>query len=122
MIDAHISSEKPWGYHFSNILCHILTVIALFFLLRIAGIKDNLSFLLALLFSVHPLFTEAIVWIVGRGDILAGLFRTISLILFIKYNETKKILYLILHSFSFVLALFSKEVSIALPFVKISYS
>jgi tetratricopeptide (TPR) repeat protein len=121
MVDAQISGEKPWAYHFSNLLYHILTVIALYFLLRIIGIKNNLSFSLALLFSVHPLFTDAIAWIVGRGDILAGLFGTIAFILFLKYNDTKKKIFYFLHTAAFALALFSKEISIALPFVFIFY-
>ena len=121
MIDAHISREKPQAYHFSNLLYHILTVISLFFLLMILGIRKNISFALSLLFSVHPLFTDAIAWIVGRGDILAGLFGTTAVISFIKYNDTKKNIYFLLHSGLFAFALFSKEISAALPFVIIIY-
>src|ERR1035437_6030666 len=87
MIDAHISEDKPQAYHFFNLFYHILTVISLFFLLKLFGIKNNVSLLLSLLFAVHPLFTDAISWIAGRGDILAGLFGTLSIILFIKYND-----------------------------------
>jgi tetratricopeptide (TPR) repeat protein len=121
MVDAQISGEKPSAYHFSNLLYHILTVIALFFLLRILGIKNNLSFFLAMLFSVHPLFTDAIAWVVGRGDILAGLFGIAAFISFIKYDETKKKIYFYLHSILFALALFSKEISAVLPIVIIFY-
>ena len=120
-LDAQISGEKPWAYHFSNLLYHILTAIALFFLLRMLGIKNNLSFFMALLFSVHPLFTDAIAWIVGRGDILAGLFGTAAFISFIKYDETKKKIYFYLHFILFALALFSKEISVVLPLAIIFY-
>ena len=121
MIDAQISGEKPQAYHFSNLLYHILTVIGLFILLRLLGIKNNLSFFLSLLFSVHPLFTDAIAWIAGRGDILVGLFGTLSFILFIKYNDTKYKLYFFLHSAAFAAALFSKEISVCLPIVILVY-
>ena len=121
MVDAQISGEKPQAYHFSNLLYHILTVISLFFLLRLLGIKNNLSFFLSLLFSVHPLFTDAIAWIAGRGDILAGLFGTVSFILFIKYTETKNKLFYFLHSAAFAAALFSKEISVTLPVIIVFY-
>ena len=121
MIDAQINGEKPYAYHFSNILYHILTVIVLFFLLRKLGIHDNISFFLSLLFSVHPLFTDAIAWISGRGDLLAGLFCSVSFLFFIHYNFTKNKLFFLLHSLTFILALFSKEISVILPLVLIYY-
>jgi tetratricopeptide (TPR) repeat protein len=121
MIDAQISGEKPNAYHFSNIFYHILTVIVLFFLLRKLGIRDNLSFFLSLLFSVHPLLTDAIAWIPGRGDILAGLFCLVSFLSFLFYNSTKNKWCFFFHSAAFLLALFSKEISVFLPFVLILF-
>ena len=116
MIDSQISRGEPYVYHFSNILYHILTVIVLFFLLRKLGVRDNISFYVSLLFSIHPLFTDAIAWIPGRGDILAGLFCSVSFLSFIYYNSTKNKWYFIIHSAAFLLALFSKEISVFLPF------
>ena len=121
MLDAQISGEKPSTYHFSNILYHILTVLVLFSLLRKLGVRDNISFFISLLFSVHPLFTDAIAWIPGRGDLLSGLFCSVSFLSFIYYNSTKNKWYFFFHSAAFLLALFSKEISVFLPVVIISY-
>jgi len=121
IIDAQISGEKPDVYHFSNILYHILTVILLFFILRKLRVRDNISFFISLLFSVHPLFTDAIAWILGRGDLLAGLFCSIAFLSFMYYNSTKNKLFFLFHSASFLLALFSKEISVFLPVVLIYY-
>jgi protein O-mannosyl-transferase len=121
MIDAHLGDEKPNVYHFSNILYHILTVIVLFFLLRKIGVRDNISFYISLLFSVHPLFTDAIAWIPGRGDILAGLFCSVSFLTYLYYCETKNKLFFVFHSVSLFLALFSKEISVFLPVLIIIY-
>jgi tetratricopeptide (TPR) repeat protein len=120
MIDAQIGDEKP-NVHFFNILYHILTVIILFFLLRKLGVRDNISFFISLLFSVHPLFTDAIAWIPGRGDILAGLFCSVSFLAFLYYNGNKNKWFFALHSAAFILALFSKEISVVLPFMIITY-
>ena len=45
-------------------------------------------FFISLLFSVHPLFTDAIAWIPGRGDLLSGLFCLASFLSFIYYNNS----------------------------------
>ena len=121
MIDTRISGEKPYVYHFSNILYHILTLIVLFFLLRKLGVKDSISFFISLLFSVHPLFTDAIAWIPGRGDLLAGLFCSVSFLSFIYYHSTKNKWYFFFHSTAFILALFSKEISVFFPAIIILY-
>ncbi|MDR3609048.1 MAG: hypothetical protein P4L27_00625 [Ignavibacteriaceae bacterium] len=121
MIDAHISRENPQPYHISNLLYHILTVIALFFLLKKLDIKDEISFFLSILFSVHPLFTNAVAWIPGRGDLLAGLFGVVSLISFINYNNRMSYLHFSVHCCAFLLALFSKEISAFIPIIMVFY-
>jgi tetratricopeptide (TPR) repeat protein len=121
MVDTQISGGEPYVYHFSNILYHILTVIVLFFLLRKLRVRDSISFFISLLFSVHPLFTDAIAWIPGRGDLLAGLFCSVSYLAFLYYNSTKNKWYFFFHSTAFILALFSKEISVFLPAIIILY-
>jgi tetratricopeptide (TPR) repeat protein len=121
MVDAQIGGEKPAVYHFSNLFFHLLTVLVLFFLLRKLGVRDNISFFISLLFSVHPLFTDAIAWIPGRGDLLSGLFCSVSFLSFMYYNTSKNRWYLLAHFAAFILALFSKEISVFLPFVILAY-
>jgi tetratricopeptide (TPR) repeat protein len=121
MLDAQLGGKEPWAYHLSNLVIHILTVIALFFFLIRIGIKKEISFLLSLYFSIHPLFTHAVAWIPARGDLLLGLFSLLSFITFLEYSESRKITYFILHAFSFLLALFSKETAVLLPVVFLSY-
>jgi protein O-mannosyl-transferase len=121
MVDAHLSAENPAAYHCSNLLYHILTVIAVFFLLNKLGVSNKISLGLALLFSVHPFLTNAIAWIPGRGDLLAGLFGTISFLTFIEYCSAKNKAYLLFHAGAFFIAVFSKEIAVLLPIVMIFY-
>ena len=121
MIDSEIGRGETWTYHFSNLILHILTVIALFFFLKKTGIKEEISFLLALLFSVNPVFTNAVAWIPARGDLLLCLFSLLSFITFQEYYDTKKTVYLIVHASVFLLAIFSKETSVLLPVLILSY-
>jgi protein O-mannosyl-transferase len=121
MLDAQAGGKQPWIYHLSNLLIHILTVIALFFFLKRIGIKKEISFLLSLFFSIHPLFTHAVAWIPARGDLLLGLFSLLSFITFLEYSESRKTTYFILHAFVFLLALFSKEPAVLLPVLILFY-
>jgi len=73
---------------------------------------------------VHLLFTVAIAWVPGRGDLLAGLFCTISFLSFIYYiyyHSSGNKWFFLYHSAAFLLALFSKETSVFLPVVLIFY-
>jgi protein O-mannosyl-transferase len=121
MFDAEIGGQDAWVYHLSNLILHILTVISLFFFLKKTGVREEISFLLALLFSIHPLFTNAVAWIPARGDILLCLFTLLSFITFINYFNTKKTVYFILHAFVFILTIFSKETAVLLPLLILSY-
>jgi len=121
MIDSQFGSLQPGIYHFSNLIWHILMIIALFFFLRMLGVKDEISFLLTLIFSVNPLLTHAVAWIPARGDLLVGLFGLLSFITFLNYIEKRRTFYLILHALFFLLAVFSKETAVLLPIVIFTY-
>src|ERR1035437_3844153 len=121
MLDAQLGGKEPWIYHISNLILHILTVLALFIFLKKTGIKKEISFVLALFFSIHPLFTNAVAWIPARGDILLCLFSLLSFITFQEYFDTKKTAYLVLHAIVFLLAVFSKETAVLLPVLILSY-
>ncbi|MDR3609053.1 MAG: glycosyltransferase family 39 protein [Ignavibacteriaceae bacterium] len=122
MVDAEISGTEPWMYHLSNLLLHILTVITLFFFLKETGIKDEISFLLSLLFAINPMFTNAVAWIPARGDLLLCLFSLLSFITFIKYCRSGKKNYMFLHGIVFAMAVFSKETSVLIPVLILTYS
>ena len=121
MLDAQIGGKEPWIYHLTNLLLHLLTIITFFFFLKKIGIKEEISFLLALFFSIHPLFTNAVAWIPARGDLLLALFSLLSFITFLNYFESKKTFNLILHGVVFLVVLFSKETAVLLPVLILSY-
>ncbi|MDR3668113.1 MAG: glycosyltransferase family 39 protein [Ignavibacteriaceae bacterium] len=121
MVDAEIGGSETWVYHFTNLILHILTIITLFFFLIKIGIRDEISFLLSLLFAVNPLFTNAVAWIPARGDLLLCLFCLISFMSFMQYFKNGKRIYVLIHGLAFVAAMFSKETAILLPVILLSY-
>ena len=121
MIDAQISGTNPWGYHLTNIILHILSVIFLFLFLKLTDIKEDIAFLLSLLYAVHPMLTMAVCWIPARGDLLLTLFGLISFVTFINYFRTKKDKFLIFHFLSFLILCFSKETAVVFPLLFVLY-
>jgi tetratricopeptide (TPR) repeat protein len=121
MIDAQISGENPWAYHLTNLILLILIVIALFILLNKFGIKQEIAFLLSLLYSVHPLLTSAVCWIPARGDLFLTLFGLMSFISFINYFYSKQARYLLYHFICFLLSCLAKETAVVFPFLTAVY-
>ncbi|MBN1510897.1 MAG: tetratricopeptide repeat protein [Phycisphaerae bacterium] len=78
------------GYHATNIAIHVLSGLVLFGLIRrtlrrpvfserLAGVSDWLAGITGLLWTVHPLQTESVTYIIQRTELLVGLFYLLTL-------------------------------------------
>ena len=83
--DYHIFGMNPWGFRLMNVLYHALTVISLFWMLKVFGLSKKASFISALVFAIHPVNTDAVAYISGRRDVLMGLFYVLSIGWFMKF-------------------------------------
>ena len=117
LIDASISGDKAFGYHLSSLIIHILACMSLFYLFTTLKLNKYLSLILTCIFTVHPVFTQSVAWVPARGDILIGLFGTLSFSFFIKFYEKNNYIYFVLHIISFFLAVFSKETTLLFPII-----
>ncbi len=61
-------------YHLDNLLLHIVAAAALFLFLYRATRGRWASFLVVLLWSIHPLRVESVAWVTERKDVLSGAF------------------------------------------------
>ncbi len=91
-IDKYIGGLQEPFMHLLNILVHLVNVLLVWGLARrfgaFVGVSSHwLSFVAALLFAVHPVNTEAVNWILGRTDLLAGTFVLCSLYALIVFLE-----------------------------------
>jgi protein O-mannosyl-transferase len=90
-----ISGSAVWSYHLLNLLVHAAAGLALFGLLRrifralprFTGAADRLALIAALLWTVHPLQTESVTYVVQRAESLAGLFYLLTLYAFVRATE-----------------------------------
>lgn len=117
IIESKLFGTKPAGYHFTNLLFHLISVVLLYYFLRRAAIPAPDSFLLSLVFAVHPVLTQAVAWIPGRNDMLLMIFFLSGFILFLRYLEKQDFVSLIFQCFLLLVALFTKETAIIIPVI-----
>jgi tetratricopeptide (TPR) repeat protein len=135
-LDYAVWGLNPLGFHLTNIIINLICSLILFaILLRLFG---NYKFgilaalISTLIFTSHPVHTEAVSWISGRTDSIAALFFFASFLFYIKYSENllinpddpnnKKINSKILISlFFYILGLLSKEMVVTLPVIIILF-
>jgi 4-amino-4-deoxy-L-arabinose transferase-like glycosyltransferase len=120
MFDKLISGNL-FAYHLTNLLFHISSCILLYVFFIRLKIRSDVSFILALLFAVHPVLSQAVVWIPGRNDSMLTTFVLASLIYLINYCSTKKWHNLFFHFLFLALAMFTKESGIILPILALGY-
>ena len=83
MLDAQISGVSPVIYHVTNILIHLAASCLVFRFFVKSGYPQDKSLLISLIFAVHPVLTQAVVWIPGRNDSLLTVFSLLSFIFLI---------------------------------------
>ncbi|MCL1901425.1 MAG: tetratricopeptide repeat protein [Endomicrobia bacterium] len=115
-VDAMIAGKKPFMYHLSGIVFHIISVFLIFVFFRKMQFDETLTFLFVSLFAVHPALLSAVAWIPGRNDTILTIFVLLSVIFLFDYFENNKkiISKFIIFAFMFFVALFTKESAIAM--------
>jgi Tfp pilus assembly protein PilF len=94
--------QNVWGYHAINLAIHVLATLTLFGVLRrtlerprlralVGGDAAWLAFGVALLWSLHPLQTESVTYVVQRVESLMGLFFLLTLYCSIRAAEGSRI-------------------------------
>jgi tetratricopeptide (TPR) repeat protein len=134
-IDCAIWGLKPFGFHLTNVLIHVLNTLLVFRFLQLILEKKkekiskentkNISGIGALIFAVHPIHAEAVSWVSGRTDSLAFTFFIASFIYYLKcsniISRNNKRLFFFFSFIFYILALLAKEMAITLPLVIVSY-
>jgi tetratricopeptide (TPR) repeat protein len=117
-VNFHLLGKTTFGYHVVNLGFHILNAILLYLLIFLLFKRELLSLLTALFFAAHPIHTNSVVWISARTDLIACFFVLLSVILFVKrrdHSGTSRFLLFWGAVLTYLLALFSKEMALALP-------
>ena len=106
-VNYALGGMNVWGYHAVNLAIHILAGLTLYGLVRRTldrmrgtgfqpvvgnehGLKAHATFLalaIALIWTLHPLQTEAVTYISERAESLMGLFYLLTLYGFVRYAD-----------------------------------
>jgi tetratricopeptide (TPR) repeat protein len=116
-LDYQIYGPKPAGHHFTNLALHVMNVLLLFLLLLFATNETAPSFLVALLFAIHPLGVESVAWIAERKNLLSTSFFLLAIGAYGWYAEKPGVKRYSAVFAMFLPALASKPMAITMPCV-----
>ena len=114
ILDHCLYKLQPWGYHLTSITLHILNAALVFLIVSIIAKDLLVSACCALLFIAAPFHSEAVTYISGRADLLAGVFILSAFLFYLKERYVIALL-------SFTLSLLSRESAVVFPLVVILY-
>jgi len=140
--DYAVWGLNPFGHHLTNVILHGLNTLLVFLLviqlmLRVrestqgpSPSKTTLSVLdrpliaagvTALLFGLHPLPVESVVWVSERKDLLCASFFLLTILFYLYYTcsvvNKHRWAWCALCLVLFILALMSKPMAVTLPFI-----
>ncbi|MCD4652778.1 hypothetical protein K8T06_02465 [bacterium] len=113
LLDRIIWGANPFGYHFTNLIIHVLNAFLVSKLAQKLHLSSKTSLSVAIVFLVHPVAVDSVAWIAGRCDLIAAFLLLSGVLLFLQEKKTK--FYLPGMTIIFLAAFFSKEITILLP-------
>lgn len=141
--DGEVKLDPRW-FHAANVTIHALSVLAVFVLLRRVVANDWAAGAGAMLFALHPVQVEPVVWVTGMKDVLSGFLSLVALGHYLAFAEadaaaaraasqrlgtfppqeryfsglvSRRSLHYGLATIAFVLALLSKPAAVVVPFM-----
>lgn len=118
-IDHLISGGlNPMMFHFTSLLIHLInTWLVFLFVFNLFNKQIIAASVAALLFGIHPMHLESVVWVSERRDVLYVLFYLLGLLSYLRYinnPEIKKYFFYTLGLFLF--SLLAKGLAVTFPF------
>src|SRR5262245_45223082 len=105
----------PMGWHFFNVVVHMLVVYLVFLVLEHVSGDTKLSAIASLIFAIHPMRSESVAWISGVTDPLLAVFLISSLYCYMRFRREGVKRLLVSSLVLFAVAVFAKEPAVALP-------
>ncbi len=116
-LDVTVFGLKAGGHHLTNVLLHAINSLLLFMVMRSFTGTLWRSFLVSLLFAIHPLHVESVAWVSERKDMLSAMFGFLVLLAYRRYIVKPKPERMALVTMLFALSLMSKPMLVTLPFL-----
>ncbi len=135
-LNYHIGGLKVFGYHIVNVIIHLLNAGMVYVFWRwtleivrveragrkaMGGPSAIFPVGAALVFLLHPIQTQAVTYVSERSVLLATFFYLGTMLSYIQYRHTSKIIFYGLAIGLAALGLFTKPIIISLPFALLLY-
>lgn len=122
-VNYTIHGRDPFGYRIVNVILHGLNSGLVLLLTKAALLSFPAALISGLVFAVHPVHTEAVVWVSGRSELLATFFFLLTWFCYIRATSSSSLRrgYWVCSLLVYVLALLSKEHALTLPLVLFLY-
>ena len=110
--------QKLWGgstlgYHLVSIACHAAGALLVLIILRRLQVKG--AWLAASIFALHPVHVESVAWISELKNTMLGGFYLAAVLVYLRFDETRKRSWYTISVGLFLCALLSKATAIAWP-------
>jgi hypothetical protein len=120
LLDYRLWGEKPFGFHLTNLLLHMLATALVFVVARAWTRSDPAALVTSLVFAVHPLHVEVVASFANRKDVLALVFDLAAVLAWLRIGPL--VPRLLVSGVCLALGLASKEVAaIGVPFVLMAF-
>ena len=116
--EIQVFGFDPGSQHAVNLALHLVNVLLLLRVLRARAVAPRVAWLVAVIFALHPLQVEPVMWISDRKSLLATAFLLASALAWLRRGDSShpRVLYAAYVGF-FVLSLLCKATGLLLPVV-----
>jgi protein O-mannosyl-transferase len=121
MIISSMGGPHPVSFHLANVLIHLINALMVYAITLKLTQSIRIAIITSLLFTTHPIQTDAVTYVSGIRDTLSTLFVLIGLYYFMEYRQKKGMLYLAIVISMLIMGLGVKEMAIGLVALIILY-
>ena len=112
-LEHRLFGDGTFGYHLVNILLHFLAAWMAAILLRRMSVPG--AWLAAAIFALHPVHVESVAWITELKNTLSAVFYLGAVMLYLRFDQSRKKSFYLGALGLFALAMLSKTVTGTLP-------
>jgi 4-amino-4-deoxy-L-arabinose transferase-like glycosyltransferase len=108
---------NPVPHRLLSLFCHCLSVLLVYYCMRLLTDNTRQSIITAILFALYPRHHEPILWMGASQYVRTTFFFLVSIVAFLLFAKRNQKIWLLVSIIAFGLALSSHEVAATLPFI-----
>lgn len=116
-LEHHFFGYAPFIYHLNNLILHLGVVILVYVIAMRLKFGHLACLLAALLFAVHPMHVESVVWVTQRKDVLYSFFYLLAVWQYLIYRQDRKPAAYMWSVVFGLLSILAKPMALSLPLV-----